>query len=968
LHRSAFPLAEQESDIPQRQGSESTDNFSHHNNSIGRLNMLRARILIPMLTCLLGGLTFTLAQEPETKPQVTQESVTEPESTEKPAEARTPFKLVIHTDLAESSPLKRLEKLALRLEIAQALEPVANRNPRDDENLLHVNLQLPASRSVESHIEILKKIAIANSLNLLIEIGLFPDDQNAQFGRFTSPNATITAGRDVSHASVLNLLKTLAEAGIEQSFFESNSATLPRDSAVPFNTTLLLVESTWSKSPSAKEIESDLQTALKDVAMPDEFRSELLLAGPNILFAEENVTIYQPKDLAALVGWLEKHKLIRNRFPGSIATISAIATPDPNRKSPEVWFSFESNFSDTTGILSPSTTEPQAEHPFVKSWLGWQWKVKTNSQSNSVSLEYELHRFQQALGQTGHDSTSRQRTFRTSFELPADRLAIVHGFAGAKTPPTGLGETLIRVPESGLIPLLLIGRSELPSTETVALKLPELVIPVRDQGFFTNPPPTTSSGRNSSRRPVSALNQRAPIRSATTSGSPASSSQNVLQVFALKYSEADSVAQLLGQLWESDLRITVDSRTNSLICHASQARIDEIETLIQSLDVPATKANVKVIPLNKSPGGESQKNSGVQDSGRNPGTLGAPSPSLAPTTSSAGLTRGRDQDSQPAQLKKQYAASNQLTKELARELREAARNRSNDQSHVDQLKSKLRQAVAEAFSLRQASQQAELAELERRVQALRQTIIVRERILEAIVDRRVEDLLNLESQWEPDSEPETSATSSAADAEFYEDFGITNVNRNARPTGARPTVRHPNTMADPLTSHAGDNGNVIIHTPQEFQRLLDDSVSLQVRLETQLENMKQEEAQTKPGVTERELRRLNQNDWIGIQRARQGAKLIREELTTQLKLLELQVSVAEAKVAESQRKVERMQQLFQKQVATRTELDQEMSNLRVAEAGLNEATLLLELYHKIDAPDVDLKPTAPEPVQTKESF
>lgn len=94
---------------------------------------------------------------------------------------------------------------------------------------------------------------------------------------------------------------------------------------------------------------------------------------------------------------------------------------------------------------------------------------------------------------------------------------------------------------------------------------------------------------------------------------------------------------------------------------------------------------------------------------------------------------------QVAQQRVAYETADKLAHELAQSLR---------QTPDDAKKTELRTAVRRAFTLRQSLLRAELWEMQARLEKTQQSLDMRERISDQIVDRRVEDLLNPQLKWE----------------------------------------------------------------------------------------------------------------------------------------------------------------------------------------------------------------------------
>jgi hypothetical protein len=255
------------------------------------------------------------------------------------------------------------------------------------------------------------------------------------------------------------------------------------------------------------------------------------------------------------------------------------------------------------------------------------------------------------------------------------------------------------------------------------LKLPEGHAPrvVLDSGFarvhdvddvytFAN-----STGQWSS--PKSGSPKSAAVADPATTGVPQ------FRIFTLRHIRAQDAERIVGQILADRLHsIAADERTNSLVVRAEPEAQDVIQALLVRLDEPSA---------------DPQQGANRESDLRQ---WPAGNPSL------------------PA-LSKEYEAKEVRAAELAKQLREQQSRQPADKAQLDWLKTDLRRAVAESFAARQQLHQAELAALQQRVQQIGQTIQSRGRIQDQIIDRRVEDLLKPELQWE--KAPAASPTSGA---------------------------------------------------------------------------------------------------------------------------------------------------------------------------------------------------------------
>ncbi len=101
------------------------------------------------------------------------------------------------------------------------------------------------------------------------------------------------------------------------------------------------------------------------------------------------------------------------------------------------------------------------------------------------------------------------------------------------------------------------------------------------------------------------------------------------------------------------------------------------------------------------------------------------------------------------QLRTDYEAANKQAHDLAESLR---------QTPDATKKAELRAAVQRAFTLRQRLLRAELQEMQARLEKTQQSLDMRDRIVDQIVDRRVEDLLNPELKWDDEDLLKTKST------------------------------------------------------------------------------------------------------------------------------------------------------------------------------------------------------------------
>ncbi len=104
---------------------------------------------------------------------------------------------------------------------------------------------------------------------------------------------------------------------------------------------------------------------------------------------------------------------------------------------------------------------------------------------------------------------------------------------------------------------------------------------------------------------------------------------------------------------------------------------------------------------------------------------------------SMGFERGESLQS----LKQRYSELEQQTHELADKLKQS-------KSPSEPERKELQAAVRKSFEARQALQRAELADLAQRMNSMQQSIDMRDKLADKVVERRVEDLLNPNLKWD----------------------------------------------------------------------------------------------------------------------------------------------------------------------------------------------------------------------------
>lgn len=241
--------------------------------------------------------------------------------------------------------------------------------------------------------------------------------------------------------------------------------------------------------------------------------------------------------------------------------------------------------------------------------------------------------------------------------------------------------------------------------------------------------------------------------------------KEVTCIFPLKHLDADTALQIFRALYESDARLKVEPQSNSLVFRGSVSDQEKIVALLGDLDSNASQSKPAV-----------------------------------PAGTQALSIAAKSGDQPVAELRQQYRKLDQQCLELAERLRSKPEvDKSSKQSLAEQ--------VERVFDARQQLQRAEIAENVRRLVKIQQTIESREGLKTQIVQRRVEELLNPDVDWqkkELTAEDQTAAGARQADPnQFSQDLSVGRLSQAANPLTAPDLLQtSPNQMRELLRGGA----------------------------------------------------------------------------------------------------------------------------------------------------------------------
>jgi hypothetical protein len=200
--------------------------------------------------------------------------------------------------------------------------------------------------------------------------------------------------------------------------------------------------------------------------------------------------------------------------------------------------------------------------------------------------------------------------------------------------------------------------------------------------------------------------------------------------FTFKHAKVADVLKILREVAPSDFDsddmegFVVDERTNSFIWKVDTVSLD-FEEECKKLDTesPASLGKLK----------ESASPYRPSDDIRSDGV----SMSFQTLTISLEVDRSNTVES----LKQRYNELEHQTHQLADKLKQST-------SLSESQRAELQLAVRKSFEARQALQRAELADLAQRMKSMQQSIDMRDKLADKVVQRRVEDLLNPSLKWD----------------------------------------------------------------------------------------------------------------------------------------------------------------------------------------------------------------------------
>lgn len=478
-----------------------------------------------------------------------------------------------------------------------------------------------------------------------------------------------------------------------------------------FRAQLLCIKYDWSTVGGVQEIEAELRAALKDSSIPKALLDNLPGSAPEILFPPKIISCYTPEHYIELLAWLKEKKLLIS----SVTFPPSTFVPIDQARSAGSIYSIYQDFADAGYPIQATSLvrtadflgdgfqllgQPETTEPFITRRPALIWHVAESYRSSGRRLFFARRAYSELnkRGQTAQASLELDN-FRFDGLVPKNHVTIMNAFPND-------AETAYRdaARQLGFIPLIVsipLSNEESPATDKGKVRPPDVVETMKT--VYTDHRMKGGDELAAHNKAVSSDNGQA-----TDKPSEARS----VEVFALKFVDAASIVPTLEQLLRDDIRVVVKPETNKLIFSGTIAALDEFRKLVVLLDVNP----------------EEQK-----DEAKVPRTKNATSPA------------------EIDQARRAYESSERIAFQIASEIRrlkETPPTQEPSPFNIAAMQDNLRLQVSRSFRSRQTLQEAELAVIEAQLHEARESIAMRNRIEDQIIERRVADLLNPNLKWD----------------------------------------------------------------------------------------------------------------------------------------------------------------------------------------------------------------------------
>lgn len=456
-----------------------------------------------------------------------------------------------------------------------------------------------------------------------------------------------------------------------------------------------------------------------------------------------------------------------------------------------------------------------------------------------------------------------------------------------------------------------------------------------DYGLIVQTPPDSVVAQQVTQKILNSLSSRRGENSTTVAesysddnGSRNSSLRQTVrpvqysEIFRLQFADASVIAQGVSQLFGKDFGIVADVRTNSVLVRGDESQLKEMEALVEMVDTPQPKRPVAQAFRPANP--DDPLRQVVKP-------LNSLFASVDPPIATPAPTRA-----QIEQLDRSARAAAETLRTLKAE--EAA-NESEVPEDEDKRKAVLRDAVRQTFLARQNLQRKELAEFAARLNRIQQSIEMRDRIADKIIDRRVEELLDPNLKWDHNEAGGTQKTVVVNETVIQRQNGGTRLQpapkQNAQ-TGSNRAVGNQTVVVSQTSE-----GTVILRNAEEFRKLLATHAQRVAEVQATIEAWQARREDSRNAAEADQVLKIQKE---ALTKAEANQKFARKEYETQIRLLQSEVETVHLVLETARQELERASKLVKAAALPSHELEKRKREAIAAEQRLEKAKVLLDLY------------------------
>lgn len=639
-------------------------------------------------------------------------------------------------------------------------------------------------------------------------------------------------------------------------------------------------------------------------------------------------------DVISLVKSLQGHGVVRMSFSKpsdnrNVVTVLAPAdTPWPVIDNIRIMVTAKKQFAVDVQIADPAQSEQPASHN------RYYFSAKPGTKEATVAPRY-------GYSAGGAVAAQKQRTNGANVNFVGE-----NGQPASRVEPTSSAVQSVLKKSAGIV-VKMGDQNRLVSdvrktneAEVVAAILAlttahkNVLLWADDYGLIVQTPPDSVVAQQVTQKILDSLSSRRGENSTTVAesysddnGSRNSSLRQTVrpvqysEIFRLQFADASVIAQGVSQLFGKDFGIVADVRTNSVLVRGDESQLKEMEALVEMVDAPQPKRPVAQAFRPANP--DDPLRQVVKPLNSIFAAVDLPITTPAPTRA------------QIEQLDRSAKAAAEMLRTLKAE--EAA-----DESDVpdgeDKRKAVLRDAVRQTFLARQNLQRKELAEFAARLSRIQQSIEMRDKIADKIIDRRVEELLDPNLKWNHNDSGGTQKTVVRNETVIQRQNGDTRL--QPTPQQSSTTASNKAVGNQTVVVSQTSEGTVILRNAEEFRKLLATHAKRVAQTKASNETWNERFGKSKDEAVTREQEQRAKN----LAQVEADRKFAVKEYQTQIQLLQSEVETVHLVLETAKQEQERAAQLVEAKALPSHELDKRKREAIAAEQRLEKAKVLLDLY------------------------